>query len=98
MSACARGERTDFALCRTRLASDRTILAWYRTAFGAYALAVGFGALVPSLSKTGGAEADAFVWTGPLFALIGAAVSIDGTRRYLDVTKELGGQDIPTSA
>ena len=46
----ARASPQSLADDRTVLASERSLLAWW-TAFGAYALSLGFGGLLPSLSK-----------------------------------------------
>jgi uncharacterized membrane protein YidH (DUF202 family) len=64
------------------LASERSLLAWYRTAFGAYALSLGFGGVLPSLSKTSPALGDFYVVLGVCFALLGAGFAIDGFLRY----------------
>jgi uncharacterized membrane protein YidH (DUF202 family) len=64
------------------LASERSLLAWYRTAFGAYALSLGFGAVLPSLSKTSPTLGDLYVVTGICFALLGAGFAVDGFLRY----------------
>jgi len=67
---------------RTLLANERTVLAWWRTAFACYALAIGFGGIVPSLSKTSDKAATAFAAIGICFALVGILITVDGILRY----------------
>jgi putative membrane protein len=73
---------------RTSLAGERTLLAWWRTGFTAIAVALGVGRVVPALAP------DATRWPyavlGIGFAFYGIAMIGYGTRRIMELDRELG--------
>lgn len=69
---------------RTLLANERTFLAWWRGALTALAVALGAGALVPTIS---GSARWPFVGIGVGFGLLAIAFIVYGTRRHAAVER-----------
>lgn len=71
---------------RTLLANERTFLAWWRGALTALAVALGAGALVPTIS---GADRWPFVGLGVGFGLLAVMFILYGTHRHREVERAL---------
>jgi putative membrane protein len=74
---------------RTGLAGERTLLAWWRTGFTAIAVALGVGRVVPELAPHATRWPYAVLGVG--FAFYGIAMIGYGTRRMMELDREVGG-------